>query len=519
MANTFSDAIIVAGPGSLRKLTEEAAEWLLSQRRIRWSSAGKMPVASGSVWFGELKRKSEAIFFKYESGWKARAWPDKAFTQADGTKAEFWNLEAVLNGPLTDVWISEGELDAMAFVESGLRQDQVLAAPAAPFGKPAKDAEEERRREEDPNLLAYINEALARGLGKAKRFIWCGDQDDAGLRLRAAAARRLGQGKFYFVEWPEGCKDGNDFLRSDGPEALHDRLTNGFLAWPITGLYRMDSIPEQAPLTLWKTGFELWDNRVHLAPGTMSVATGHPGMGKTLLWTQIFFQILHQYNVTACIASFETRAKPHLQRILRTLFTGLLVPGAPEVRAADQWINDHYLFLLHPDRRPEIGWLLDQGEAAVVRHGIKILQVDPWNRLEDSKGERETETEYVRRCLRELYNFAVDLNVHVQVIAHPAKMEGHRRGQPPELEDIASSKHWDNMVDQGFVVHRPKLYDEEGNRETYAEVYHKKTRFDELGYATRLGLDFNLDHGRFYSCRLRNVRRQKKAGDNGGDDD
>jgi hypothetical protein len=38
-----------------------------------------------------------------------------------------------------------------------------------------------------------------------------------------------------------------------------------------------------------------------------------------------------------------------------------------------------------------------------------------------------------------------DLNCHVQIIAHPAKMEGHRKGQAPLLEDIAGAKHWDNM--------------------------------------------------------------------------
>jgi twinkle protein len=60
--------------------------------------------------------------------------------------------------------------------------------------------------------------------------------------------------------------------------------------------------------------------------------------------------------------------------------------------------------------------------------------------------------------LRTLYQFATDMNCHVQVLAHPAKMDGARRGQAPVLEDIAGAKHWDNVVDQGFTVHRPKMY-------------------------------------------------------------
>src|SRR6266496_6422394 len=118
--DSSSTATIVDIQGLPRHLTEEAAKWLKSRRGIRWSTAAKMPVVSGSgQWFGELGRESDAIFFKYRKGWKARAWPDKAFTQAKGTKAEFWNLPAVLAGELNTVWIVEGELDALALVEAG----------------------------------------------------------------------------------------------------------------------------------------------------------------------------------------------------------------------------------------------------------------------------------------------------------------------------------------------------------------------------------------------------------------
>jgi twinkle protein len=145
------------------------------------------------------------------------------------------------------------------------------------------------------------------------------------------------------------------------------------------------------------------------------------------------------------------------------------------------------------------------------------LQIDPWNRLEASKGDRESETDYVGRCLRELYNLANDFNVHIQIIAHPAKMEGFRRGTAPDLEDVSGSKNWQNMVDQGFVIHRPKLFDEEGNRETYAEFQHQKVRFDELGYATKFGLEYDVEMGRFYSCPLRHKHRKKKdEGNDGG---
>jgi twinkle protein len=90
------------------------------------------------------------------------------------------------------------------------------------------------------------------------------------------------------------------------------------------------------------------------------------------------------------------------------------------------------------------------------------------------------------------------MNCHVQVLAHPAKMDSTRKGKVPELEDISGSKNWDNMVDQGFVVHRPKFFDENG-RNTEAEFWHRKSRFEELGYPTKLKMTFDLRTGRYRS--------------------
>jgi twinkle protein len=167
-------------------------------------------------------------------------------------------------------------------------------------------------------------------------------------------------------------------------------------------------------------------------------------------------------------------------------------------RAADAWISAHYLFLQHPDQRPSLEWLTDTAEVAVVRHGARIVQIDPWNRLEAARGSGETETDYIGRCLRTLHAFASDLGCHVQILVHPSKMGQERRNAPPFLEDISGSKHWDNMPDQGFVVHRPKTFDA-GVRQTSAEFYCRKARFEELGYPCKLGLNFDLAKGRYVS--------------------
>jgi twinkle protein len=481
---------IADGVAASVKLSAEAVAYAKG-RGISQATLERLGVGSGMAFFPELGRKAPALFSKYRSGWKARAYPDKAFVANKGFELSFWNEDAVLAANPDTVFITEGETDALALVEAGISEDQVLSVPNGAI---------ERKADQQSRGYTYVEQALSRGLSRVNRFVWCGDNDRPGLSLRDDMARILGAARFWFVEWPEGCKDANDLLLSDGPTAVRELVTDGALQWPVAGLYRLSELPEPAPMTLWHPGFPEWESKVCLAPRTLSVVTGHPGHGKTQLWSQIWFNVAKAHDVVACVASFETRPKPHLRRMLRTLHSGALERDMTDAerQAADAWIGEHYLFLQHPDQRPSLEWLLDTAEVAVVRHGARIVQIDPWNRLEATRAKDETETDYIGRCLRTMHGFANDLNCHVQILVHPSKMGQERRNSPPFLEDISGSKHWDNMPDQGFAVHRPKMFDN-GERQTAAELYCRKARFEELGYPCKLTLNFDLAKGRFVS--------------------
>lgn len=478
--------------GSVPKITPDALEWA-AKRKLSAQTLALLGVGSGTAFFPDAGAQSKALYFKYPEGWKARAHPEKHFVAGKGFKLAFWNIDRVLAANPGDVFITEGELDACALVEAGVPPDRVLSVPNGAKERPADDPAEQRGYD-------YVRDALRSGLSRVKRFIWCGDDDDSGRALRSDMARLLGMARFWFVDWPEGAKDANDFLISDGPDALLELVSDGAMQWPIDGLFRLNELPEPPALTLWYPGFPQWESKVMLAPRTLSVVTGHPGHGKTVLWQQIWFQVVKTYGVMPCMASFETRAKPHIRRQLRTLIIGKLERDMSddERQRADRWIEERYLFLVHPNQRPTLEWFLDMAEVAVVRHGARIIQLDPWNRLEASRGRDESETEYIGRCLRSLHQFAHDMNCHVQIIAHPAKMDSARKDRAPMLEDISGSKNWDNMVDQGFVVHRPEIFDG-SRRKTEAALYQRKARFEELGYPCKLNLNFDLVGGLYRS--------------------
>jgi twinkle protein len=483
----------VVGTGPSSQISTAAAAWVQSERRISVQTLEALGVASGTAFFPDLGVKAPAVFFKYPEGWKARSYPEKSFVAGGGFKLSFWNIDRVLAAKPETVYIVEGEFDACALVEAGVDPSQVLSVPAGAREKPADDPKAQKGYD-------YVLNALTAGLSQVNRFIWCGDADGNGHALRADMVRILGAARFCFVDWPEPIKDANAFLKTDGPLPLFDLVTAGYLPWPVDGLYLLRELPEPAPLVLWMPGFPEWESKVMLAPRTLSIVTGHPGHGKTALWQQIWFQVAKAYGVRICMASFETRPKPHLRKQLRTLFSGALEKNMSDADKAnaDDFINDHYHFLVHPEQRPTLEWLLERAEVAVIRHGARVISIDPWNRMEGQRQSNETETDYIGRCLREMHAFAHDMNIHMQVLAHPAKMDNMRRGKPPGLEDISGSKNWENMCDQGFVVHRPEMFDGT-NRKTEAELFCRKARFEELGYPCRLKLDFKIEKGRYVS--------------------
>ena len=465
-------------------------------RGISKATLDRMRVEESTGAFGG-KSHPVAVFPYFDDdervNYKVRALDEKLFKQQDGGAQRFYNLDKVLDGPLDVVYIVEGEMDALTLVEAGFPEHSVLGSLGAP-----------QRETEDPHnaqRYAYVLDALDQGLWDTTKFVICGDNDDPGRALRKDLVSLLGPAKCWFVDWPEGIKDANEALVAWGAEDLRHYIHDGEREWPVVGVYKLSEMPEPPKLELWSPGFAEWESKVQLSPTMLSVATGYPGHGKTQFWQQTWFQIARDHSVGVAILSAETGPVPYVRRTLRENYWRMMEDAqTPEqLREADDFIEEHFCFIQHPNARPTFPWLMEMIEAAAHRHGVRAVCIDPWNKLESDRG-RKSETEWVGDCLDEILDAARGLNIHIQILAHPAKQMGDFRKGPPAPDSISGSMHWWNRPDQIFAIYRPEIVGEDGQRQTEAILYHHKARFRELGYPAKLNLNFNLKKGVYESA-------------------
>ena len=478
------------------RLDARTIQWA-ARRKISAETLRAMNVGGDLIQFGD--RKLPAITFNYldASGetvnWKARPLTQKDYRQKPGGTQQFFNQAAVLNGPLEEVYVTEGEMDALALVEAGVPAHSVLSVVGGAPAKATEDAPSAKRYE-------YIGAALAAGLDRCPRFILVTDSDSPGRHLRADLASILGAVKCHWVDFPDTIKDANDLLVAWDAERLHAYLRAEVQEFPIQGVYRLSQIPEPPALVLWRPGWAEFESRIHLSPTCLSVLSGWPGHGKSHLSQQLWAQIVRQYDIKVALMSMETREKPFVRRNLRSAYHGKLETAMTdsEKDQADAWIEDHFLFLHHERNSPEWGWIMETVNDCHARFGVSAVSIDPFNMIIPTfDRRRQTETEWIGRCLDDCTYLSKACNLHLQIIAHPAKPIGAGVRDPITYSSIAGSQHWANKSDQILSIHRNAFQDDDGTRNTEARLIVHKSRYEELGYPCEIAMKLALDTGCF----------------------
>ena len=226
------------------------------------------------------------------------------------------------------------------------------------------------------------------------------------------------------------------------------------------------------------------------------VVSGLPGAGKSVWTMQMAFNMAVMHGWRCAIASFEMSISPTLRNMLRGFYLG--VPRAQwtqgGIAEADAFIREMFVFIsLAPngadeDTEADVDWVISRAAKAVIRSGIKMLIVDPWNEVEHRRRGGENVADYTNRAVRSFTRFAKAYSVCTVIVAHPTKSAGiaNKNGEPMSLYDISDGATWANKAELGVIVSRKSWQD------TMTEISIRKVKFiPELGQHGQAWLTFD----------------------------
>lgn len=161
------------------------------------------------------------------------------------------------------------------------------------------------------------------------------------------------------------------------------------------------------------------------------------------------------------------------------------------------WLDRNVSHILPDDGSYGIDHILEKARQVVRRKGVRILVIDPMNRLEQRLEPGQTEMDYITDTLNKLGRFATRNQCLVILVAHPRKVNRNEKDgtlRRVEMNDINGSANFANMSDFCLVVDR-------NDTKQIATIYIEKVRFKHLGSAhTEAKFVYNHLNGRYWPC-------------------
>jgi twinkle protein len=417
----------------------------------------------------------EVVNWKYRRIQKADN--EANFSQdADATKC-FWNINALLDETLASepLIITEGEFDALCAIQAGY-----VRTISVPDGAPTKQIGDE----DTGRKYSYVYDAKT-ALSDVREIILCVDNDAQGVALLNDLALRLGKARCKWVKYPyrsrdtgERCKDLNEVWQLYGAKGVQQTI-DGAQWMRVEGVYRMSELPPVPQAVPHNVGLVGMEQHYNIRAGDLCIVTGIPSHGKSSFINEVACRMVRHHGWSVAFASFEQKPQIDHRRNLRTWFNGKMVrdQGAAEKEKADAWIDANFSFVVpSEDDDVTLEWTLEKCATAILRHGVNMVVIDPWNEMDHVRPPNMSLTEYTGFAIKQFRKMAHKYQVHVIVAAHPTKQQKDKDGAfaVPTLYDISDSAHWYNKADVGIVVHKT------GDRQSLIRV--AKSRYhDQIG--------------------------------------
>lgn len=462
------------------ELTDKAVKWFES-RMISQSTLVKMKVFSDNEFMPQFNKEIEVICFPFfindkQINIKFRG-AKKSFKLVPGAELIWYNFDSLNND---EIIICEGEIDALTWVENGF--DNVVSVPNGANKN-----------------LEYLDSSIKYFEDKKKIYL-ATDNDTKGIELKDELIRRLGAEKCYLLNFKQ-YKDSNEYFVNEGGIELKKLIDNAKPV-PIKGVVNIDYLYNDI-IDLYENGVQRGflienndiDKYITWELGRLAIVTGVPGSGKSEFVDYLVSRLNLLYGWKAAYFTPENYPLKYHYRKIHEKYSGKKFDKKTDntdFYSIYEYIKDNFFYILNEDDM-KVESVINSAKALVNQKGIKILVIDPYNKLEHQYS--DSETQYISRFLDKITNFAKFNNVLIFLVAHPRKMQ---KGEVPTLYDISGSANFYNKADYGFTVHR-KRDDETNLMINEVEIYWQKIKFKNLGEQGVSELRYNYINGRFES--------------------
>lgn len=466
------------------ELSDKAVKYFES-RMISQKVLVKMKVYSDKVIMPQFSKEVECICFPYFSGGKLinikYRGPNKSFRMVQGAELIFYNLSCLFTHGCDEAIIVEGEIDALTFIQAGF--DNVLSVPNGANKN-----------------LEYLDSCID-SFADIKKIFIATDQDTKGIELKGELIRRFGAERCWIVSFKD-CKDANEYLLKYGPDIK--LVITEAVPVPVKGIIEIQTLYNDIR-TLFEDGVQpgkevgqkIIDDKVTWETGRLAIVTGIPASGKSEFVDYIVCKLNIRHGWRCAYFTPENYPlKFHYTKLFEKLIGKKFsnkTASETEWDTAYEYIRENYFYILNEEDFT-VKSILDSAKVLVKTRGIKIMVIDPYNKLEHKY--TDSETQYISRFLDELIMFAKVNDILLFLIAHPRKM--NKTGgkiEVPSLYDISGSANFYNKTDYGITVHRNT--DEQNVMLNEIKVYFQKIKYKHLGEQGIIDLNYDYISGRF----------------------
>jgi twinkle protein len=467
---------------NITNLTDQAARFF-EGRMIKQDILVKMKIYSDKEFMPQFNKEVPVMCFPYFRDGKLInikfRGAQKTFKLVKNAELIFWNLDCLAGSD--EIVITEGEIDALCFIQAGFN------ALSVPNGANAK-------------TMDYLDTSI--DLFKDKKIYLSTDNDMKGIELRDELIRRLGAENCLLINLKD-TKDANEYLLKYGADFT--TLLNEAKPVPVKGIVRANDIYNDIR-DYFNTGIQYGlelnfpeiDKYIKWETGRFAVVTGIPSHGKSEFVDFLIAKLNILYGWKAAFFTPENYPlKFHYAKMFEKLAGSRFHKDWSSESLFDQvydYINENFFYILNEENFT-LTEILNDAKYLVRNLGIKILVIDPYNKIDHSMGTL-SETQYISLFLDKIGDFARFNNCLVFLIAHPRKMEVEGRGHKcPTLYDISGSAHFYNKCDYGFTIYRKR--NDEGLFIHEVNVHWQKIKFKHLGEVGVSELKYNYNNGRF----------------------